>query len=769
MLRDIVGDTDGVFDFLGANDWRTAGPTGRFALDFNSAGASQSELVYLPNSDQWSGKQGAVSVWAKSNIFDSARYKSPLGRNLSGNLAGDMLFLYNPNVNAMRFGIQDGTNTSTVDANEPFLRTEWTHYLGVWDESRLEFFINGVSQGTAAGIELVPHVSGTRIAIGHSGYAFNDPNENWEGSVSDVRWYSRSLNASEAIDLYQASRTGYQDQFKRRYFPVSTTVEEPPTEETTGGLIRLKSPKQSEPSYKAGYAKSASESAYPELWDGLHRAWVPSLGATNDLIDVASNSNATLNSPSARPIWNPTNVQTTGNGDETRFNVPSIGYTGIATIYIRVKINSDTGEVARLFEFDSDNRIYVTSTLSAKISGSSLANYTYPVGEWLDLFIQPIGTDILFFINDDTNHSTSNRTWTTLSPGAFLNAEFATTRAPDCELESVCFWKRQLSQNEMRSIRKDPLAPFRQRRYAPVSLPTEEPLTLLEKIRSVAKPTTTRALSLKKNSVPSYKAGYAKSASESAHPELWDGLKIAYSPQLGNRGDVYQLDVVSGNILTKKKVGTSVTEVVGERGIVTQMSNAKSLSEPIDWSALGFTDGGFSYFMELNPTVVPPNPSVPLSVEYVSSGNVGFFQSFFLSGFTFRILGNNNTSWIGRKTTFGQTTGWKNIACTWGGEGSSSDIAIYFDAVRKDTSDEQIGTFDTAQTTPKGLSIGAQGLAGQLNVPLSGEYGTILLYNRALSPSEIALLNADPLAPFRKKTLTIGYQPSKELRGLFRT
>jgi hypothetical protein len=51
---------------------------------------------------------------------------------------------------------------------------------------------------------------------------------------------------------------------------------------------------------------------------------------------------------------------------------------------------------------------------------------------------------------------------------------------------------------------------------------------------------------------------------------------------------------------------------------------------------------------------------------------------------------------------------------------------------------------------------------------LDGKIHGVCLYDRALSPQEIQTLHRDPLAPFRKKT-TIGYQPSKELRGLFRT
>ena len=502
VLRDIVGDTDGVFDFLGANDWRTAGPTGRFALDFNSAGASQSELVYLPNSDQWSGKQGAVSVWAKSNIFDSARYKSPLGRNLSGNLAGDMFFLYNPNVNAMRFGIQDGTNTSTVDANEPFLRTEWTHYLGVWDESRLEFFINGVSQGTAAGIELVPHVSGTRIAIGHSGYAFNDPNENWEGSVSDVRWYSRSLNASEAIDLYQASRTGYQDQFKRRSFPVGVTPT--PTEShPSNGLIRLR--QNAQPSYKAGYAKSASESAYPELWDGLVGSWMPSFGATGGtLLDVSGKRNGgTLTNMELDSDWVVSEKGIAINFDGTNEYIDDIGGVAdysfvqntlsfaiaftfkVTELGTRDVIWGNTGSSTEkgfftqvttdgeywfnafnsVGESTADRTVISVKSATGKIAAGQWHTAIvvgYPIGNSAKVFIDGIESTVI--VNSHSGYSTGNSS-RTLNIGRTNYTSNADNMIG--QFTQFAIWDRPLGESEIQTITADPLAPFRQRRSIP--------------------------------------------------------------------------------------------------------------------------------------------------------------------------------------------------------------------------------------------------------------------------------------------------------------
>jgi hypothetical protein len=38
------------------------------------------------------------------------------------------------------------------------------------------------------------------------------------------------------------------------------------------------------PSYATGYAKNASQSAHPNLWDGLVGAWMPSLGVTGETL-----------------------------------------------------------------------------------------------------------------------------------------------------------------------------------------------------------------------------------------------------------------------------------------------------------------------------------------------------------------------------------------------------------------------------------------------------------------------------------------------------
>jgi len=50
---------------------------------------------------------------------------------------------------------------------------------------------------------------------------------------------------------------------------------------------------RSRPSFKQGFARSAGESAAPNLWKGLRAAWVPALGPTGGtLFDVSGNKNS---------------------------------------------------------------------------------------------------------------------------------------------------------------------------------------------------------------------------------------------------------------------------------------------------------------------------------------------------------------------------------------------------------------------------------------------------------------------------------------------
>ena len=59
------------------------------------------------------------------------------------------------------------------------------------------------------------------------------------------------------------------------------------------------------PSYASGYAKNASQSAHPNLWDGLVGAWMPSLGVTGETLrDVSGNGNhGTLTNMDAASDW----------------------------------------------------------------------------------------------------------------------------------------------------------------------------------------------------------------------------------------------------------------------------------------------------------------------------------------------------------------------------------------------------------------------------------------------------------------------------------
>ena len=107
----------------------------------------------------------------------------------------------------------------------------WYHYMGVidGDAGSVKLFVDGILSNSETFTPEDLDVGTQNWII--KGRANSTSLSNDSGSIGDHRWYDRALTDSEVHDLYMASRTGYQDQFKRRYFPVSTTA--PPSNEFT--------------------------------------------------------------------------------------------------------------------------------------------------------------------------------------------------------------------------------------------------------------------------------------------------------------------------------------------------------------------------------------------------------------------------------------------------------------------------------------------------------------------------------------------------------
>ena len=692
----------------------------------------------------------------------------------------------------------DGTSIIASDGSTTVDDGEWHFAFCTWDAiaNALRVYVDGRLDGTSTS----PSIGSVRsdlYGFGGTlrlGAAVNTSiSSSYKGALSDVRIYDRALSAAEVHDLYVASRTGYRDQFKRRYFPVSLPAEEPPTETASTGLIRLKSPKRTQPSYKAGYAKSASESACPNLWDGLRAAYIPRLGETGLLHDVLGGPSATAEDGAT---WeNSTGPVIRCDSADARFqavrsDLPVLGSTwfaryrptGSSSTRTIVSYQLSATESLKLFlnstHADGGNlNLYFRSTIA---SGTNAGGYNQRasgwgrLGEWSWIAVT-LPADMSSYLDASLYFDSGTPVSLTeqLSPpfaraGQVRIGSEGYTVNPSVDIGSVYVWDRVLSGEELAEIGNNPLAPFRQRRYAPVSL---QPLTLLEKIRSVAKPTTTRAISLKKNSVPSYKSGYAKSASESAHPELWDGLVNAFAPRLGNTGEEF---VESSNIGRNGPIGVGSSDIASA------------------WSARGLEFDGTSNIYPYSVLKIPrkndKRGTLFASYQQSSVAGAGIVGLINVSGrdnyIYISVRPDGRIRFEARAGSYpfiretdavvavsGQ---WATVAGTQDGIGPR----VYYNGVEHSASpvvtETKVGGWSDDIGWSLGESVNNRITIGAIRdtTPqgyLDGSIGVVLQYDRALSADEIALLHADPLAPFRKKTLTIGYQPNKELRGLFRT
>ena len=408
----------------------------------------------------------------------------------------------------------DGTSIIASDGSTTVDDGEWHFAFCTWDAiaNVLRVYVDGRLDGTGTS----PSIGSVRSDL----YGFGGTlrlgavtntgiSSSYKGAISDVRIYDRALSESEVHDLYQASRTGYQDQFKRRYFPVSTTIEEPPVEETTGGLIRLRSPKQSQPSYKTGYAKSASESANPELWDGLAGAWATGIGygparTVKDLSgwgddgDLISGSYWTTDPLHSIRVGSNQNV---GYVKSNNSSVPNLylGDSVSISYWLGSRDNAQPSEsplfnrrytnetpwatdfksgTLRLFYRDTDSNfhIYQTVDVSSVVEDDTESQnhlcfrMTYGDGSKAAVYINGVEVAGSWTLRDGNNPpkiTANTETYWGFHPnsGSYWDGTISTAMV----------WNRLILDREVGQLYADPLAPFRQRRTAIYSTQATEP------------------------------------------------------------------------------------------------------------------------------------------------------------------------------------------------------------------------------------------------------------------------------------------------------
>jgi len=145
-----------------------------------------------------------ISVWIKPNTLSGSS-----GVVMMGNSAGDRYRGMDFNAGKLRFGWCDGAHYRVYSTNSVVFSTgQWTHVVAMQVSNGTPvIYINGVLQSISlvlqnGGVDPIPLPATFTTVIGRDGaYAAS---EYFNGSIDEVRVYSRALSAAEVLALYKA-------------------------------------------------------------------------------------------------------------------------------------------------------------------------------------------------------------------------------------------------------------------------------------------------------------------------------------------------------------------------------------------------------------------------------------------------------------------------------------------------------------------------------------------------------------------------------------
>lgn len=251
---------------------------------------------------------------------------------------------------------------------------------------------------------------------------------------------------------------------------------------------------------------------------------------------------------------------------------------------------------------------------------------------------------------------------------------------------------------------------------------------------------------------PSFKTGYAKNASESANPQLWEGLVGAWMPSFGVTGGT--LRDVSGN----HNNGTLNNMDPATDWVVHRSKQAIALydNQIIDCgSKVTDTIRGTENKFTLSCYV---NRQQHFQIGAYSQGDG---QGFFLQWFTTTLYyGATSTGNYYAYKAYDVFNEWTHLAFVYDG-----DRRLFING-KEQTQDGENGSATGVGTLEIPFYIGSFYL---YNIWSRASVSAAMLHNRALSPREIEQLYVDPLAAFKRKQRRIYSVPGPAFKAAWAT
>lgn len=169
------------------------------ALYFSGTGTCH---VELPDNPLLKGQAVSFSAWIRSDSLPMST--SYILYTNNGNLSDFEAYalITFPAFNGHRFRVvkADAVNLSTVDSSTPVVLNTWYHVLFTMDNSQSNLYVNGTLENTSNYNFGFAYVPGKKVYLG----ATNESQyyQAFKGTMDNIRFYNRVLNAAEANALY---------------------------------------------------------------------------------------------------------------------------------------------------------------------------------------------------------------------------------------------------------------------------------------------------------------------------------------------------------------------------------------------------------------------------------------------------------------------------------------------------------------------------------------------------------------------------------------
>lgn len=254
----------------------------------------------------------------------------------------------------------------------------------------------------------------------------------------------------------------------------------------------------------------------------------------------------------------------------------------------------------------------------------------------------------------------------------------------------------------------------------------------------------------------------ASNFSESAYPNLWDGLVGAWVPELGhtglqlrdmsgsgNHGTLTSMDPASDWVAPTNLTATSPRDLVLDYDATNDNVNCGT-SARIN----NLTRKSLSYWLrpEANPN------QFDSIVSKSSGGSTGWHSGFqtFSSQYRVQLFQAHSTTDGGwhTPTDSAPKDTWTHVVWTYDNSSTSNDPRAWINGVEVTVAENNTPSGSPNDDSGESLRFGATGGGSNYD----GQIGPVLLYNRLLTPQEAGQLYLDMLAPFRfSPSLMPGY------------